>query len=244
MGVRMPRPRFIVSSLPAEGGSANLSDEEAAHARARRLSVGDPVVLIDGSGAEADGEISLLGRSGAQVTVSTVRAAGEAGLEIWLGVAAVRSERLSWIAEKSGELGVARFALIRSGRTQFDRAGAAALSRLERLVREAAKQSGGTRWPRCEGPLDLGRALHDAPGAARFFVDFSGDAVPARLAARSAAILVGPEGGWTGPERDAARKAGWSVVGLPAATLRTETAAIAAVILVRAAMTRQVTGDR
>jgi 16S rRNA (uracil1498-N3)-methyltransferase len=238
MDVRVPRPRFIVGSLPAPGGSVDLPDEEAAHARARRLSVGDAVVLIDGSGAEADGEIARLGRSGAQVAVSAVRAAGEAGPEIWLGVAAVRSERLSWIAEKSGELAVARFALIRSGRTQFDRAGAAAISRLERLVREAAKQSGGTRWPRCEGPLDLGRALHDAPGAARFFVDFSGESVPARLAARSAAILVGPEGGWTEPERDAARRADWSAVSLPAATLRTETAAIAAVILVRAAMVR------
>jgi 16S rRNA (uracil1498-N3)-methyltransferase len=62
--------------------------------------------------------------------------------------------------------------------------------------------------------------------------------MPARLAARSAAILVGPEGGWTEPERDAARRADWSVVCLPAATLRTETAAIAAVILARAAMGR------
>src|ERR1700682_3236941 len=112
----MDGPRLAASSLPPEGGSADLSDEEAAHARARRLSVGDPVVLIDGSGAEADGEISLLGRSGAQVPVSAVRAAGEAGPEIWLGVAAVRSERLSWIAGETGGVGGARLALLLSGR--------------------------------------------------------------------------------------------------------------------------------
>ena len=92
MDVRVPRPRFIVGSLPAPGGSVDLPDEEAAHARARRLSVGDAVVLIDGSGAEADGEIARLGRSGAQVAVSAVRAAsGWSNSPSWAAVWASHS---------------------------------------------------------------------------------------------------------------------------------------------------------
>ena len=212
---------------------------------------GDQVVLIDGSGAEADGEIASLDRSGAEVSVLAVRPAGDPGPAIWLGVCAVRAERIAWIAEKAGELAVATLALVRSERTQAFRAADGAPERLERLAREAAKQSGGTRWPRCEGPIDFARALEPggagaegvggvegAEGKARFFFDASGAAFPVSLAGGAASILIGPEGGWTEGERAAAAAAGWTAVRLPAATLRTETAAVAAVVLTRAALER------
>jgi 16S rRNA (uracil1498-N3)-methyltransferase len=47
---------------------------------------------------------------------------------------------------------------------------------------------------------------------------------------------VGPEGGWTEKEREKARGSGWSICSLPAGKLRAETAAIAGLALVRAAL--------
>jgi 16S rRNA (uracil1498-N3)-methyltransferase len=215
-----------------------LSESETGHARARRLSAGDAVLLVDGSGREAEGEILGLAGGTAEILVKEVRPALPSGPAVWLGVAAVRPERIAWIAEKAGELAVETLALVRSERAQAFRAGPAVLARLERLVREAAKQSGSARWPSCEGPIDLDAALVSAPGDARIFLDFEGDPFPAALSASSAAILVGPEGGWTDSERDAAARAGWRSLSLPAGKLRTETAAVAAVVLALAAIKR------
>ena len=242
MGVRVSRPRFIVPALPAAGERVPLPEDERRHLRSRRLASGDAVVLIDGTGAEADAEILPASAGGGPVLagVLSVRPAKDREAAVWLGVCAVRSERLAWIAEKAGELGVARLAIVQSERAQAFRGGPGTVARLDRLAREAAKQSGGTRWMQCEGPVSLAHALASAPGAMRAVIDFSGDDFPRSGIPDSAALLVGPEGGWTPAELDAARAAGWRALRLPTPTLRAETAAIAAVVLARAGMDRKV----
>ncbi|MDQ2870478.1 MAG: RsmE family RNA methyltransferase [Acidobacteriota bacterium] len=200
---------------------------------------GDAVVLIDGTGAEADAEILPGGPGAVMAAVLAVRRAKDRDAHVWLGVCAVRSERLAWVAEKAGELGVARLAVVQSERAQAFRGGAGTVARLDRLAREAAKQSGGTRWMQCEGPLDFAGALSAAPGAVRAVIDFSGDDFPRSGVPESAALLVGPEGGWTPAELEAARAAGWRALRLPTPMLRAETAAIAAVVLAIAGMDRK-----
>lgn len=233
----LPRARFLVESCPAPGEIIWLAAEELSHARARRLSVGDAVILLDGSGREALGRFIELSRSGGRVAVERVVSSSDAGPVIDLLVSGVKLERLSWIAEKATELGVSRLVLIATARTQAHRAGHATLQRLSRVARQAAKQSESARWPVLEGP----RALADALGAIthpnRLFLDLQGAPFPERLAG-PAAIAVGPEGGWTESERAAAAAAGWLPTSLPAGKLRAETAAIAAVVLARAAFAR------
>jgi 16S rRNA (uracil1498-N3)-methyltransferase len=58
-------------------------------------------------------------------------------------------------------------------------------------------------------------------------------ALPARVEA--AALLLGPEGGWTDRERELAREAGWTAVSLGPQVLRAETAAVAAIALLMGA---------
>ena len=109
----LPGARLIVDALPGAGAACRVEGEEAAHARARRLAAGDAVVLVDGSGREAAGRVARIGRGFVDVDVEAVRAAApDAGSFIHLLVAAVRSERLSWIAEKATELGAARLTLV------------------------------------------------------------------------------------------------------------------------------------
>ena len=56
----------------------------------------------------------------------------------------------------------------------------------------------------------------------------------AMRASESIAILIGPEGGWTGEERAEFVTAGWLPVSLGPTILRSETAAIAALAVVNA----------
>jgi 16S rRNA (uracil1498-N3)-methyltransferase len=215
-----------------------LPREEASHARSRRLKPGDAVILIDGTGREAEAEVVADPLGGSRVRVLGIRELEDAdhGPEIWLGVAGIRGERLSWVAEKASELGVSCIALLRTERTQAFRAADATIARMERLVRAAAKQSGAARWPLCEGPMDFDQALAAVPDATRFILDVSGTPFPPRLRGRRVGLLVGPEGGWTERELSSAAAAGWNRASLPAGTLRAETAAIGAIVLARAAL--------
>lgn len=243
MDVRLSQANLIVSRLARAGESLRLSPEELAHARARRLRRGDPVALWDGSGACALGVLTRLDRSIGQVTVEAVEPAIETGPALSLYVAGVRAGRLSWIAEKATEFGASQLTLVRSQRTQAFRAAAGLVARLERVVREAAKQCESPRWPRIVGPISLGQVLRKPDGSHRLVLDSEGGPFPSRLSIGPAALLVGPEGGWSESERQAAQKSGWSLVTLPAGKLRTETAAVAALALTLAALARTVSGE-
>ncbi len=235
----LPGARLIVGTLPAAGETARLTAEESLHARARRLRPGDPVVLLDGTGREAAAVLTrLAGRSG-EALVQRVLSAGERTPRVELLVCGLRAERLAWLAQKATELEAESLTLVASSRTQSFRASAEAIGRLERVCREAAKQSETARWPKIAGPLPLDRALALGPASHRLFLDASGEAFPAALSPRPLFLLVGPEGGWTEAEREAARAREWSTVALPAGKLRAETAALAALVLARAALVRK-----
>ncbi len=241
MGLPVPVARFVVEALPAAGETCALGREKAAHARARRLAAGDEVVLVDGSGREAFGRVAAnpSGRDRLAVAIDRVVPAPDAGgPAIHLCVAAVRPERLSWIAEKATELGAASLLLVVSERTQRQRAGSSLLPRLRRVVEEAAEQSESARWPRIEGPVAYASALARVEGFQRFLLDPRGEPFPAALPPRETALLIGPEGGWSDAEHAAAIAAGWVAASLASGKLRAETAAVAALTLARAALAR------
>jgi len=239
MEVRVPGARLIVDRLPEAGASARITGEEVAHAHARRLRTGDPVVLVDGTGREAEGRVTRETPRELEIRVDTVR---EATLDrlppLALCVSAVRAQRLSWIAEKAAELGASRVTLVSSERTQAFRASDPVRTRLERLVREAAKQGGLARWPTITGPSPLDEMLRAEPSEQRLVLDSRGETFPAILPARSTALLVGPEGGWSDAELQTALSAGWTAVSLASGILKAETAAVSALALTRAAITR------
>ena len=237
----LPGARLIVDALPEVGSACRIEGEEAAHARARRVDVGDAVVLVDGSGREGAGRVTRIGRGAMDVTVEDVRVAAVDPLPpIHLLVAAVRSERLSWIAEKATELGAQRLTLVTSERTQSFRASDALGPRLARVVREAAKQAETARWPEIAGPVTFAEALRADAAGTRLILDLSGEAFPAALTPAPTALLVGPEGGWTETELAEALAQGWVAASLAAGKLRAETAAVAALTLARAALSRSV----
>jgi 16S rRNA (uracil1498-N3)-methyltransferase len=232
------RARLIVERCPDRQGETELSRSEATHARARRLRRGDGVTLIDGTGTEARGTLLRLSRESGWVFVEEIRQAPESRERIALFVAGLKRERLSWIAEKATELGAATLNIVSTDRTQPFRATPELARRLTRVAQEAAKQCGSARWPAVSGPCDFADVLSEEGDATRLILDPKAAAFPASLEA-PLALLVGPEGGWTEKERTAAREKGWIGAALPAGLLRAETAAIAALVLARAALARK-----
>jgi 16S rRNA (uracil1498-N3)-methyltransferase len=234
----LPGARLIVDALPEAGSACRVGGEEAAHARARRVAAGDAVILVDGSGREAAGRVRRVERGFLDVDVEEVSAGAGTAAPIHLLVAAVRSERLSWIAEKATELGAARLTLVSSERTQSFRAKETLVPRLVRVVREAAKQAELARWPDIAGPVALREILRSEAARTRLILDPSGEPFPSVLAAAPTALLVGPEGGWADAELAEALAVGWVAAALAAGKLRAETAAVAALTLARTALAR------
>ena len=235
----VPDARLIVPRVPEAGQPFRITGEEAAHARARRLAAGASVVLVDGSGAEAAGTVEGVGPGHLDVRVESISQSPPDRLPpIHLLVAAVRAERLAWIAEKATELGAARLTLVESERTQGHRASAVSLPRLERVVREAAKQSERARWPTLDGPRPFLGVIREEASEHRILLDPRGESFPGELRGGPVALLVGPEGGWSEAEQTAALASGWTMASLAAGKLRSETAAVGALILARTALSR------
>jgi 16S rRNA (uracil1498-N3)-methyltransferase len=173
------------------------------------------------------------------VRASEILEAAAAAPAVSLLVAGLRADRLAWLVEKVTELGAARVTIVESERTQSFRANARLLPRLDRIAREAAKQCERADWPRVEGPVAFERAIEAEAAPQRFFFDLDGDPFPDRVGESETALAVGPEGGWTDSEKDEASSRGWRIVRLAAGKLRAETAAIAGLLLLAAAMERK-----
>ena len=214
-----------------------MSGEELSHARARRLRAGDRVTLFDGSGREAVARVLALRADGLDALVETTRTADGPDSEISLFVSGLRLPRLAWIVEKATELGVATVGIVETERTQgFRGRRPGDVDRLARIGREAAKQCGSARWPQIVGPVPVSDVFSGRSEEHRLLLDGAGLRFPETLRTAPAILVVGPEGGFTERERAAAASSGWRATSLPAGKLRAETAAVAGVVLLRAAL--------
>jgi 16S rRNA (uracil1498-N3)-methyltransferase len=212
-----------------EGGSANYLGN------VMRLKPGDPVRLFDDRTGEWLAEVAHVGKRDMLLTLSAFLHPREAVPDLWLLVAPIKKGRIDWLFEKACELGVARIVPVITRRTIVDRLN---LDRLRAHMIEAAEQCGRTALPELAEPLKLDAALRDFPAdRALHFADEAGGAPFAQSVANGpAAILIGPEGGFTEEERATIRALPQARgLSLGPRILRADTAAIAAVSLWMAA---------
>lgn len=230
--------RFYVAPEAVQGEHVELGDELSHRLRhVLRLRAGDRVILFDGSGFEY--EVALDGARGATVVERRV-GRPEPKTRVILYQAVIKGDRFDWLLEKGTELGVARFVPLLAAR-RVVRPGSGRSERRERwlrIVTEAAEQCGRSRLPELDSPARLEEALGTAAGL-RLFLWEREEAVSLRQTLRKAAgeagqlnvasLFVGPEGGFTQEEADAAVAAGARRVSLGRRILRSETAGMAAV---------------
>ena len=215
-----------------------LGSDEAKHVRSLRLRVGDAVVLADGKGGRWRAVLTETDRSGTVCRVAEpLPDLVTPPVDLLFGVA--NRERTLWLVEKAVELGVRSLVPYESSRTASVADAARSPAFRERITRRAVaamKQSGGGALPVLEAPRsfdDVIARLRDGPG---LLLDSGAAAtVIDRLrgwdAERPAALLVGPEGGLTPDEAEAASERGFKPAALGSRTLRFETAAVAAVAI-------------
>lgn len=194
--------------------------------RVLRLTKGEFVVAADGAGRSTLCQFTGTGpliEPTAPVT-STPRPIPP----ITIAFTPVKGDRPEWTVQKLTELGVDRIVPLLSDRSivrwEGQRTGRAT-ERLRRVAREAAAQSRRSWLPIIGEPITLGQLVTGDGGSVALA---ERDGGPPSL--RHAVVAVGPEGGWSEGERSL----GLPQVSLGDATLRAETAALAAGTLLTA----------
>ncbi len=152
----------------------------------------------------------------------------EPAIRLTLYLALVKGERFDWAVEKATELGVSSLVPLITSRTEVRHPGEERRVRWQRLAVAAAAQSGRVRIPRIEPPLDFARALEEAADFEQAFLLAPGGTPLEGPWAARVALLIGPEGGFSGEEVVQARASGLVLAGLGPRILRVETAALAA----------------
>jgi len=231
----------LVSPDELDAGAARVEGDAYRHLfRARRLAAGDRVRAADGRGRARWGEVARVDRRSADLALGEPAPANEPAWRLELVVAAPRRERASWLVEKATELGAAAVRLVAAERAPRDY-GPGSLDRLRRVAAAALEQCHRATLPEVTGihPWDELPALLE-PAAARWLLDTSPTAHPAAeafappAAGATGALLIGPEGGWTDPERAELTALGCVAVTLGERVLRVETAALAGAALLLA----------
>ena len=227
--------RFFVEPTALCAESVPLAAETAHHlGTVLRRGTGEEVLLLDGRGAVCRCRIETLSRRGGTARVLERWQEGETAFPLRLLQALPKGEKMDLVLQKGTELGVGTFVPILAGRSvpaPDAPRGERRRERWARIVREAAQQCRRAHLPQVLPPQPLELALTSCPEELKLMLWEEGSVplsdVLAAISPRRAAILVGPEGGFSAAEAAAARRAGFVAVRCGPRILRSETAGLA-----------------
>jgi 16S rRNA (uracil1498-N3)-methyltransferase len=226
--VYVDEPLSVGRTISVQGSAANHI------MRVLRAREGDALTMFDGRGGEYGARIIGFRKDAVTVDVQEHREVErESSLELTLAQGISRGERMDWVMQKATELGVTRIVPVVTERTVVkldDRQAERKLDHWRAIVVAACEQSGRNRVPEVLAPVPFYEALGIVDSSITRILLSPAGAQRARDLAnpRRIAMLIGPEGGLSENEQEAAVAAGFLQVSLGPRILRTETAAIAA----------------
>lgn len=246
----MTRRRFYApaGAFTSDFRSLTLEADEARHLRdVLRLKPGDEVYVFDGKGKEFQCAIEESRRDVAQLRVlaEVAPARPESALQLTLAVALLKSDKFDLVVQKATELGVLGIVPVMTRladiRLRDDSDVSKRVTRWQRIALEAAKQSGRALVPEVVAPVSFAALVRSTTNPDQRNVMFSERGGQSFALFKESWVgaphlitaLVGSEGGWTDEELEQASSAGWAILTLGGRTLRAETAAIVAVVLLQ-----------
>ena len=229
---------FFASEPMVAGRVTMLGEGEAHHARVRRIAIGDRLRLVDGDGGVGFGNVVKLGKAQAMVEIDQVRLFPPLPSP-HLVLPLPTRYRMLLVGEKATELSAFswRPVMWRRSRDVSPRGeGISFQTKLRARMVGALTQCGGAWLPVVYPDAPLDRAVAACPAGTRWLLDKSGEALPALPITAPITLAIGPEGGLEPGERTELLAAGFILVSLAPLTLRFDTAAIASLGIVRAAL--------
>jgi 16S rRNA (uracil1498-N3)-methyltransferase len=235
-------PRFYCAQPLAIGEVVDLPEPIARHVQVLRLAPGDLVTLFNGDGGEYTATLSFIGKKNAIAEVKTFSPQEvELPYAITLAQALPEASKMDWIIEKAVELGVSVVQPLAAQRCVVRLTAERAAKKSEHwqgIIVAACEQSGRNRLPHLAEPADFKDWIGQTdmhlrilltPRAENSLSDWARHHPP-----QAVTLLVGPEGGFTEKEEEAARAQNVLPLSMGARVLRTETAGLAALAALNA----------
>ncbi len=242
--------RFFVSPDALSTTQVRLTGDTARQiSRVLRMRPGDELLLLDGSGMEYKARLAIFGKEDVWCEMLEKRvgsAEPHHRVDLYLSLLN-KPDKFEWALQKCTELGAARFIPVVAERSIADAPGQGRQERWERIIQEAAEQSGRSTLPSLSEAIPLKRAIVMEGERARATPDGAHLAIMPAMGAthslhdlltasegipNSASLFIGPEGGFSEPELGMAQDCGIHLVTLGSRTLRAETAAVATLTIV------------
>ena len=235
-------PRFYSPCPLAVGATVSLPEHIAHHIRVLRLAAGDAVTLFNGDGGEYTASLNLIDKRSviAEIKTFSPREA-ELPYAVTLAQALPEASKMDWIVEKAVELGATAIQPIAAQRCVVRLSAERAAKKMEHwqsIIIAASEQSGRNRLPHLAEPAgftdwiaqrNLHRRILLTPRAQQSLSDWARHQPP-----QAVALLIGPEGGFTEQEENAALAQDVLALSMGSRVLRTETAGLAALAALNA----------
>lgn len=229
---------------PLESNTEVVLENEQSHYihRVLRLRPGDELTVFDGRGGEYPARIAAASKTSITVALGAhVERESESPLAVDLVQGIGRGDRMDVVVQKSTELGIRRITpvITRYSVVRLDaKRGEKRMRHWIGIARSACEQCGRNRVPSIDAPrpfADWLTASRD-DGKLRLVLEPTATSTFAACESPPSAVelLVGPEGGFSGTELEAAVAAGFTACAFGPRTLRTETAALAAIAVLQA----------
>jgi len=233
--------RLYVTAPLAAGTSLPLDKDQAHYlGNVLRLKPGDSVLLFNGTDGEWCADLITIGKRGAEARAMHQTRPQGTGPDLHYLFAPLKRARLDYMAQKATELGAGVLQPVITRHTMAERVNT---GRLRANAVEAAEQCGILRVPEVMQPQKLDKIIANwDQGRLLIFADENAPhASPLEaLATRKAdklAVLVGPEGGFDREERASLLAKPFVLpISLGPRVMRADTAAVAALALVNAAL--------
>lgn len=230
----MHLPIFYVPSNKISSDTIELSADESRHVTTvLRLKRNDPVIVVDGNGMAYRGELVTDNNSKhASVRVTdTMRNSGEPMVRLTLAAGLSTGFKFDQVIQQGTEVGVSRFVPLKTEKSYIKSADLSnKLNRFEKVAIAAMKQSRRSYLPDVAEIRSLPEYLKesmDEPLKLLFHPDVEAGISLESIknpAVQRAAILIGPESGFSVNEVASAINAGFKPISLGSRILRTETA--------------------
>jgi 16S rRNA (uracil1498-N3)-methyltransferase len=241
------RRRFFVEHF--EGSTAIMEGDTAHHlGNVLRAQSGQLYELSDGSTAWL-ARIDAVARHRVEFALLEQLPAPQPSVDITLLLAVVKFDAFEWALEKATELGVSKIIPLAAARSEKGLLAAAAkrTQRWQKILLESSQQSRRLRLPQLDALANPSEAFAAQTAGFRLMLSERSDAPSirnsldrsnrrAKSSAPTAALAIGPEGGWTNDELAAARTANFQEASLGQLILRTETAVISALSILNFAL--------
>ena len=235
----MKEQRFFYA--PDAATATELPQDEAMHAmRVLRLRSGDEMMLMDGKGNYYRAEITVAATHHCMYRiVETLPQPPMWQGHLHLAIAPTKMmDRMEWMLEKATELGIDEVSFINC---QYSERKVMKTVRAEKIVVSAVKQSRKPWKPVLHEMRSFGRFL-ETPAVGRKYIAHCYEELERRdlfdelrkpADSLDTTIMIGPEGDFSISEVKEAMAAGYVGVSLGEARLRTETAGLAAVMMMQ-----------